>query len=67
MVHKLRLIRALFEQGRLYPPECWKSRAVFGFAERGLGVTRLAVSPEGDRFAVAGVRSVADLGGKESS
>jgi WD40 repeat protein/serine/threonine protein kinase/tetratricopeptide (TPR) repeat protein len=41
-------------------------RPLFELAEKGLGVTRLALSPEGDRLALAGVRAAADPGGKGS-
>jgi WD40 repeat protein/serine/threonine protein kinase len=38
---------------------------LFELTEKGLGVTRLALSPAGDYLALAGARSVADPGGTE--
>jgi tetratricopeptide (TPR) repeat protein len=40
-------------------------QVLFELTEKGLGVTRLALNPEGDRLAVAGVRSVVDPDRKE--
>jgi WD40 repeat protein/serine/threonine protein kinase len=37
---------------------------LFALIEKGLGITRLALSPEGDRLAVAGIRATADPGGR---